>query len=325
MEKIVIRKSNNSFMKMITINSLMEEIENFDNKPFRYFVKKGLDKKSNSKNVLALILKNELNEEILKHHSFNNSKNMALNDIPFFHPYTPSGFFLFCTKFEYIQMMKYFKTQKKKIKRQIIEEESFSQEPIPSKSHFICQICRVKFDKYLEHINSRFHKQNNMQNKSLFVRIKLTFRRILRNIEEQNDNIKERNISVIELKSSSEEDKDSNTNNIRKDNTRKAEPFSINYANIDNNRENINKNIVVGIKIIKKNEKKYKAKIDDISRNNILNILENIGQNSKENSIKCIKRKNNEKNKYYFNENYIYDLQKFTKNIAHFNNINKFI
>ena len=61
----------------------------------------------------------------------------------------------------------------------------------------------------------------------------------------------------------------------------------------------------------------------DISRNNILNILENIGQNSKHYPTKIIKRKNNEKNKYFFNENYIYDLQKLTKNIALFNNINK--
>lgn len=307
---------------MITINSLIEEIENFGHKSYRYFLQRGLDKSISSKNVLAIVLKNRLNEEILKYHSFNNSKFMTLNDIPFFHPNAPSGYSLFCTQFEYIQLMEYLKTKNKKIKRQSIEEESFTEEPIPSKTHFICQICRVKFSKYLDHINSRFHKQNNLQYKSLFVRIKLTFRRIINNIEEQNDNKNEENISVIELKSSSEEDNDSNNKNIKKDNTIKVESFFINYTAKDNNRKNINNNLL-NISIIKKNEKKYEDRMDEISRNNILNALENIGQNSKDSSTKFIKRKKNEKNKYLFNENYIYDLQKFTKNIAYYNNINK--
>jgi hypothetical protein len=308
---------------MITINSLIEEIENFGHKSYRYFLQRGLDKKINSKNVLAIVLKNRLNEEILKYHSFNNSKFMTLNDIPFFHPHAPSGYSLFCTQFEYIQLIEYLKIKNKKIKRQSIEEDSLTQEPIPSKTHFICQICRVKFNKYLEHINSSFHKQNSLQYKSLFIRIKLTFRRIRSNIEEQNDNIKEENMSVIELKSSSEEDKDSNNKRIKKDNTKKVESFFINYAIKDNTRENINNNLL-DIAAAKKNEKKYEDKMDDISRNNILNVLENIGKNTKDSSIKFIKRKKNVKNKYLFNENYIYDLQKFTENIAHFNNINKF-
>ena len=219
--------------------------------------------------------------------------------------------------------MEYLKTKNKKIKRQIVEDESFTKEPIPSKDHFICQICKVKFNKYLEHINSRFHKQNILQYRSLFLRIKLTFRRIISNIEEQNDIKKEETISVIELKSSSEEDKDSNNKSIKKDNTKKVESFFINYAIKDNTRENINNNLL-DIAAAKKNEKKYEDKMDDISRNNILNVLENIGKNTKDSSIKFIKRKKNVKNKYLFNENYIYDLQKFTENIAHFNNINKF-
>ena len=307
---------------MITINSLIEEIENFGHKPYRYFLQRGLDKKISSKNVLAIVLKNRLNEEILKYHSFNNSKFMTINDIPFFHPNAPNGYSLFCTQFEYTQLMEYLKTKNKKIKRQIIENESFTQEPIPSKAHFICQICKVKFNKYIEHINSRFHKQNILQYRSLFLRIKLTFRRIVSNIEEQNDIKKEENFSVIELKSSSEEDKDSNNKNIKNYNKLKIESFFINFAIKDNNRENINNNLIDND--TKKNyDKKNEEKIGDISRNNILNIIENIGQNSKHYPTKIIKRKNNEKNKYFFNENYIYDLQKFTKNIAHFNNINK--
>ena len=307
---------------MITINSLIEEIENFGHKPYKYFLQRGLDKKISSKNVLAIVLKNRLNEEILKYHSFNNSKFMTINDIPFFHPNVPNGYSLFCSQFEYMQLMEYLKTKNKKIKRQIIEYESFTQEPIPSKAHFICQICKVKFNKYLEHINSRFHKQNILQYRNLFLRIKLTFRRIISNIEEQNDIKKEETISVIELKSSSEEDKDSNKKNIKNDNKLKIESFFINFIIKDNNRENIKNNLIDND--TKKNyDKKYEEKMGDISRNNILNILENIGQNSKHYPTKIIKRKNNEKNKYFFNENYIFDLQKFTKNIAHFNNINK--
>lgn len=309
---------------MITINSLIEEIENFGHKPYRYFIQRGLDKKINSKNVLAIVLKNRFNEEILKYYSFNNSKFMTLNDIPFFHPHAPSGYSLFCTQIEYIQLIEYLKEKNKKIKKQNTEEESFTQEPIPSKTHFICQICRVKFNKYLEHINSRFHKQNSLQYRSIFIRIKLTFKRIISNIEEQNVIKKEENISIIELKSSSEEDIDSNNKSIKKDNTKENGFFNINYDNKSNNRENINNNSLDIGALTKKSEKKYEDKMDDISKNNILNILEKIGQSSKDSSTKFIKRKINEKNKYLFNGNYIYDLQKFTKNIAHFNNINKF-
>jgi hypothetical protein len=308
---------------MITINSLIEEIENFGHKSYKYFLQRGLDKKISSKNVLAIVLKNKLNEEILKYHSFNNSKFMTINDIPFFHPNAPSGYSLFCTQFEYIQLMKYLKTKNRKIKRQIIEDESFTQEPIPSKTHFICQICKVKFHKYLEHINSRLHKQNSLQYKSLFIRIKLTFRRIISNIEEQNDCKKEENISVIELKSSSEEDLDSNKKIIKRDKKIKIESFFINYSIKGNNRENINNNLVDN-DAKTRYVKKYEDKMDEISRNNILNILENIGQNSKHSQTRIIKRKNNERNKYFFNENYIYDLQKFSDNIALFNNINIF-
>jgi hypothetical protein len=248
---------------------------------------------------------------------------MNINDIPFFHPNAPNGYSLFCTQFEYMQLMEYLKTKNKKIKRQIIEDESFTQEPIPSKDHFICQICKVKFNKYLEHINSRFHKQNILQYKSLFLRIKLTFRRIISNIEEQNDIKKEETISVIELKSSSEEDKDSNKKKIKNDNKLIIESFFINFAIKDNNRENINNNLVDN-DAKKRYVKKYEDKMDEISRNNILNILENIGQNSKHSQTRIIKRKNNERNKYFFNENYIYDLQKFSDNIALFNDINIF-
>ena len=243
---------------MITINSLIEEIENFGHKSYKYFLQRGLDKKISSKNVLAIVLKNRLNEEILKYHSFNNSKFMNINDIPFFHPNAPSGYSLFCTQFEYMQLMEYLKTKNKKIKRQIVEDESFTKEPIPSKDHFICQICKVKFNKYLEHINSRFHKQNILQYKSLFLRIKLTFRRIISNIEEQNDIKKEETISVIELKSSSEEDKDSNKKKIKNDNKLIIESFFINFAIKDNNRENIKNNLIDNDtkKIMIKNMKK---------------------------------------------------------------------
>ena len=43
---------------MLTLKTLIKEIYYFQPKPFEYFVKKGLDKKSNSETTISIINKN---------------------------------------------------------------------------------------------------------------------------------------------------------------------------------------------------------------------------------------------------------------------------
>ena len=289
--KIIVKENNNLSIRIITLNSLKKEIEFFTPKPFIYFIENGLNEKSKKKSTIAVIIKNKLNENILKYFSFNISTNERENDVPFYHPNVPDGYSLFCSQFEYIQLMEFLKKNEKKFKKE--EEESLEAEPIPRKKNFLCQICKIKFGNYIEHINSSLHSHNKSKFANIFKKIQSTFKRIVDNNEQEKINYQnEKNIldnSII-------------TNNI----TTKCDSFIVSDENKDFNKKNIT------------DEEKDNKKVENISMKEVMTILDSIDSKSKNISFHLGKRKKNEKNKSFFKDNYIYDLQNITGKIYHY-------
>ena len=326
-ERIFVDKSKNKKIKMITINTLKEEIENFTSKSFDYFIQKGLSQKYDQNNTIALILKNPYKQDILKYHCFNNSNLEMKNDIPFYHEGIPEGFSMFCTRLEYMQIMAHIKKCEKK--KNIIEKEQVLEtEPIPNKRHFICQICKIKFDNYIEHINSKIHEENKLKFRNVFLRMKLTFRRIVNFKEIQKNNISNEstNIEVIELKDSESEQKENNVsaiNSIIINNVpiKEESNLLINDENKENKENNNNNKSEYNCE--DNNNKNSDKKDEDISVKDILNILDSIDSKNKYKLWNLKKRKKNEKNKYIFHDNYIFDLQKMTGRISYINTMNK--
>jgi len=294
--KIIVKENNNLSIRIITLNSLKKEIEFFTPKPFIYFIENGLNENSNIKSTLAVIIKNKLNERILKYFSFKNSINEKENDVPFYHPNIPDGYSLFCTQFEYIQLMEFLKKNEKRIKKE--EEELLLEvEPIPRRKNFLCQICKIKFGNYIEHINSSLHSHNKSKYSNIFKKIQNTFKRIADNNEQEKINFQnEKNIL----------DNSMITNNI----TTKCDSFIVSDENKDINKKNITDE--------EKTCKKDDNINESISMKDIMMILDNIDSKSKNISFHSGKRKKNEKNKSFFKDNYIYDLQSITGKIYHY-------
>ena len=152
-EKIVNKRGDSSFIRIISINSLKEEINFLRPKTFEFFLNKGLNKRSNPKSTISLLLRNRIKKtKNLISYTFNCSNNTSDNDIPFFHKDAPDGFSYFCTQDEYIQILSHIKTEEYKIqliqKKQKVEEEIIHTEPEPNKKQFLCQICKSRFDNY---------------------------------------------------------------------------------------------------------------------------------------------------------------------------------
>ena len=243
---------------------------------------------------------------------------MRDNDIPFYHEDVPDGFSLFCTQNEYIQILSYIKSEiyKKQLetkKQREEEEQILKSEPEPIRKEFLCQICKSRFDNYLEHIKSNLHKKNKSKFLNAFNRIKETFKRIVDN----NCHIKE--------------GQKDNTNNINiNDNinieTTKEESFSFNENNKINNLKEKSKNLEIISE--KKNVEIKENNDDDISMKEILNILNTIKDkdnliNKNNKIIIPVKRKKNDKNKYFLTGDNIHDLKQITKKISYFNDLFK--
>ena len=320
--KIKNKEGNDSIIRIITYQSFKEELEFLKPKSFNFFLEKGLNKKANQKSTICLYRKNKTTKkgEII-YYSFNES-NSRDNDIPFYHEGVPDGFSLFCTQNEYTQVLAHIKTEeyKKYIekKKQKEKEEILETEPVPNKKGFLCQICKSRFDNYLEHIKSNLHKRNKSKYYNTFNKIKLTFKRI-----SNYNNIKKININKI-----TEEKKEIN-NQINIDEninieTTKEESISINENII------INKNLKISEKCNEINDEKNAGKInekkDDISMKEILNILDSIEVqknilNKNKQNIK--KRKKNEINHYFETENYFRNLAIVTGKISYYNDLLK--
>lgn len=308
MEQRINYRGEDKVKKIISVNSLKDEIDFMNSKNLDFFIEKGLDKKADPKSTLCILKTNKENKKVLISYIFNYSNNIEDNDIPFYHKNAPEKFSLFCTQDEYIQILEHIQTeeyQKYLIKKQLKKEESeiLKTEPEPNDKAFICQVCKLKFDNYKEHIVSYLHLKNRDKYSNSYIRLKQTFNRLFSQNKKSN----------------------SNNLNLNLDNTK----LSSNNMNITSIPENENKNETTiiydnDIKTGKKSDNNVADKNDetkDISVKDILNILDTI-QIQKDfviKNLKCfkrMKRKKNQINKYYKNIDYIQDLKICTGKIG---------
>ena len=293
-------------IRIITIDALYTEINIFESKYFDYFIKKGLDKNISEKNILCLYPKNKYKKtQELIFYNFNNSEKLEENDIPFYHPKAPENFALFCSEYEYRQIIKHIKTEEyknqlKEKKIKLEEEQIIKTEPEPSKEQFLCQICKARFDNYLEHIKSNLHTKNKTRYNETFINIKNTFKRIIEHNKNKNKN------EIIHFESTIFISTKEDSMSINEDN----------HKIIKEDKKNLEK-------IIEKNEENEKTQknIEEkaISVKDILTILNTIEvKEINRNKIKK-KRKKNETNIFEKDKNYIGEFKGITKKISYYN------
>ena len=320
-------KKEERIIRIITAKTLREELNYFYKNKFGYFLIKNLPINANKYTTLAVILKNRNYEEKIFFHVFNNSKKEILNDIPFFHRNAPDGYSFFCSGNEFSQLIKFLKKNKNNKKLKQIQQEILESEPAPHKKHYVCQICKIKFENYLEHIHSKLHDKNKLNFTNAFLRMKNTFKRIVKYNKEKNENKEILSISSYKknkdeikekIKSNGKENSSSNiSDNIQNDITKCDSLFNENKKSNNIRNKKLNNN---GSNYTETSSKKQK-KSKEISVEDIKAIL---------NSIKCRpviniyyqkKRKSNVLKNNIFNENYIYDFKKITGKIYHFNSL----
>ena len=195
-EKISHGSSKKSIIKIITYKELLMELSAFDNKTINYFIEHGLDKNTNPKGNITLIVTTNRNKTKLESYDFtykDENKNICY-DIPYYHRNVPEGFSVFCTDEEFDLVINHVnkRDSKPKIKDKK-KEEIITSEPEPSKKNFICQLCRSRFDNYRGHIISDTHIKNIKKHKNSFNKLSLTFKRIVNNnfnISKENNIIK---------------------------------------------------------------------------------------------------------------------------------------
>ena len=314
-------------MRIITVKSLTEEIDFFKPKSFNFFLENGLNKTSNPKTTIALLLKNKLKHNtIIRSFSFSNDNNVLNNDIPFYHPFAPDGFSLFCSQYEYNKILTYITTEEYKnkiiLKKQQSEEGyKLKTEPEPNKKEFLCQVCKTRFDNYLEHIKSKLHNKNKSSYINSYKRLKLTFKRIVED-NKKNKILNESN-NLDNMKT--QKNKKKEYKNFHKDNTKKYinnELFSSNNENKICFRDEFQNKLQN--KLNSNEQDKEKKENKEISIKEILDILDTIEEKKDffPIKIKPNKRKKNN-NKYFFSYNLNNDLKKVTGKIAFFNDLYK--
>ena len=90
----------------------------------------------------------------------------------------PSGFSPFCTLDEKRMVAKYYTHNALNYDENNIETIEVGKEPKPLKEHTFCHLCRVVYQDYLEHLETKTHKKNKKQNQDIYVRINFSFERI---------------------------------------------------------------------------------------------------------------------------------------------------
>lgn len=315
--KINLKKSKNKtknkisfskIIKIISLPALIDQINIFDSKYFDYFILKGLNQNYSPENTICLLPKNKYKPTTsqLIQYNFNSSKNVEDNDIPFYHPRAPESFSLFCSESEFRQIMKHIKTEE--YKNQLMEKElklkeemKLKTEPEPNKKEFLCQICKARFDNYLEHIKSNLHNKNKIKYNDTFIGIKNTFKRIY----EFN---KDKKIKIIKNKNKNEFISFENNALV----STKEDSIPINE---ENNKNKEKKNLE---KIVEKNEEEKSQKSEekniDISVNEILKLLKSIEIREKNGNLRK-KRKKNEINIFGKDNNYLNEFKKTTGKI----------
>ena len=299
---------------------MKEEINFFKPKTFNFFLEKGLNKNSKQKSTICLLLKNKSKQYKVISYSFIYN-NMNDNDIPFYHEDAPDGFSLFCSQNEYIQILSHLKSEeyKKQIemkKKKEEEQQILKTEPEPNRKEFLCQICKSRFDNYLEHINSNLHKKNKSNFLNTFNKIKLSFIRIV----DYNNTKNYKSNSIKELQKDITNKININDNNIIE--TTKEESLSFN----EENKINLIKEKQKNYERLIENENEKNKKDEEISMKELLNILDSIKEKdniTNKNKVIPHKRKKNEQNKYFLTGNNIRDLKQITEKISYFNKLFK--
>ena len=197
-------KNKKKILRIITAKTLKQEINYFHKNTFDYFLSRNLPENANKMTTLAVILKNKFEEEKIFYHVFNNSKREIENDIPFFHRNAPDGYSFFCCRDEFSQLTNFLKKNKKVKKLKKNEQEKLELEPAPNRKHYVCQICKIRFEDYLEHVHSKFHEKNKLNYNDHFLRMKNTFKRIVMFNQDKKDKNEWEKIKIVTYKKNKE-------------------------------------------------------------------------------------------------------------------------
>ena len=324
-------RNKKRILRIITAKALKDELNYFHKNTFEYFLSKNLPPNANKYTTLAVLLKNKSETEKLFFYVFNNSKKDIENDIPFFHKHAPDGYSYFSSKYEYTQLIAFLKKNKKNKKIKQIQQEKLELEPAPNKKHYMCQICKIRFENYLEHIHSKIHEQNKLNYTESFLRMKNTFQRIVdynKKKKEQKEN-KENIENKEKIKITTYKKNNKLKENHKYVNTNRNENNTSNISENNNNnttkcdsyfKENKDsKNVKMRTKSktiinnVENNSKKEKKDEKDISPKGIEYIVSTIQIKHK---FRAQKRKTNQIKKDLFTDNYNYDFQKVTGKIS---------
>ncbi len=184
-EKFKHNSKKNKIIKIITFKELLLELEAFDNKSINYFIERGLNQSINQEAIISLIFHNKNKTQLESYDfSYQDDKKNVYYDIPYFHCNVPEGFSVFCTDEEYELVINHVNKKGYKLRQKNknkIKEEIITSEPEPTKKNYICQLCRIQFKNYKEHINSGEHNKNISENKNAFNKLNTTFKRIVDN------------------------------------------------------------------------------------------------------------------------------------------------
>ena len=303
------KNDESNIIKIITLNALQEEINMFNSKFYDFFIEKGLNKNYSKDNIICIFLRNKhRNTSELIYHYFNNSNKLEENDIPFYHPKAPETFSLFCSEYEFKRILRHIKTEEyqwqlREKKMKLEEEKILKEEPEPNKKEFLCQICKARFDNYLEHIKSNLHLGNKLKYNETFISINKTFKRIVEN----NKNKKKKNELIIE------------ENNLLISTKEDSSPILDDNNKIFCNKKNLGK---IEEKVEENCKSQKSEKSDEINVDDILKILETIEKKEiKVNNKMNKKRKKTDVIKMWEKCSYDKNIQKVTGKIWYYNRL----
>ena len=301
-----------NIIKIITLNSLYDEINMFKSKLYDFFIEKGLNKNYSSDTTICIYLRNKHKKTSdLIFQNFNNSKKLEENNIPFYHPKAPDTFSLFCSEYEFKQILRHIKTEEYQIqlkekKNKLEEEKILKEEPEPNKKEFLCQICKARFDNYLEHIKSNLHNKNKIKYSEAFVSINNTFKRIVENNKINNKKNKNKNELIIE------------ENNLLVSTKEDSLPINEENNKIIYEKKNLEK-------IDEKVEENYKTQSEksdiEINVDDILKILETIENKEIKGEQKMNKKRKKGDKINIWNNDYVKNIQKVTGKIYYYNGL----
>ena len=202
-------------VKCIKLDDLITALNSLETKGKEYdkLVKYGLPVTVNKDATIAILNNNGLSKKTI-YYEFPRVKNNYLKhnkseyNIPMFFKHITSGFSLFCTLSEKKFIEKYysqaFLEEEENNKN---EDNDISKSPKPLREHSYCHLCKRVFQDYVNHVNSKLHQDNYVNNKPVYGQIADCFKRV-RHFWSKNEEkkikintIKLDNISEIETKS----------------------------------------------------------------------------------------------------------------------------